>query len=168
LINLVAFDAQERRAEDLLGFRVDQHVHEALGFATLPGTADSAHHHLANERLAPRGSDLSFGLPDPAQRRVDIEGIGRNAVGHAAWIVVEQVGRDDFVPEFGERPHGTRSLATCQSQDKRGNKQQEKNEEQNLGDFDSAGRNASKAEQRGDQRDDKKYDGIMQRLLSFH
>lgn len=56
-------------------------------------------------------------------------------------------------------------LFAYQPDKKRDHKQQDKNEEKDLGDLDGTGRDAGKAEQRGDQRDHEKYGGIIQRFL---
>ena len=95
--DLVALDAEQRCAEDELAFGVDQHFHEALRLAALLGSADALHRHHADEsRLAAR-AHLRLAHADPAERRVDEERIGAQAVADAALVAVEQVVGDDLV-----------------------------------------------------------------------
>ena len=75
--HLVAADAEDRRAQDLLGLGVDDDLHEALGLALLHRAADPRHRPLAHQRLAARLADLATVMPGPAQRRIDVERVGR-------------------------------------------------------------------------------------------
>ena len=95
--DFVALDAEDRGAEDLLARSVHQDLHEALRFAALLRAADTAHRHPGNERTASVLHDVALGHAGPAQGRIDVQRIGGHAIGDAAAIVVEQVGRHDLV-----------------------------------------------------------------------
>ena len=57
----VALDAQDGGAEDLLGVRVDDDLHEAERLAFLDGAADARHRPLADEERSPEGARLALG-----------------------------------------------------------------------------------------------------------
>ena len=42
--DFVSVDTQDGRAQDLLGVGVDEHLHEAVGFASLLGASHIGHH----------------------------------------------------------------------------------------------------------------------------
>ena len=51
---------------------------------------------LATRRLAPALARLCLRHPGPAERRIDVQRVGGDAIAHAARIVLEQVGGDDL------------------------------------------------------------------------
>ncbi len=78
--DFIAADSENCCAENFLTFSVDQNLHEALRLAALPSAADARHHLLANQCLAAGVPNLGFCHTDPAQRRVDEQPIGHDAV----------------------------------------------------------------------------------------
>jgi len=80
-----------------------------------------------------------------------------------------------FVEEVWSSIHGhledkkaaASSSATEQSGDEREKEQDDENEEQNLRDPDRASGDSGKAQQSGNQRDHKKYGGVLEHFLSF-
>src|SRR5882672_5415610 len=95
--DLVAVQAEDRRAEQLLRPGVGQDLHEALRLAGFLSAADTGHRHLAGENLPSALAGLGLVHPDSAEGRVDKEGVARNAIGDPARIVVEEIGGDDLV-----------------------------------------------------------------------
>ena len=94
--DLVALDAEQRRPEDQPRLAVDQHLHEAPGLAALAGAPDPRHRQVAHERRPARRAHLRLGHADAAQRRIGEQGVGRDAVGNAPGVAVEEVGGDDL------------------------------------------------------------------------
>ena len=103
---LVAAGPEHGGAENLLGFRVDDDLHQAVGLAFLERAANARHRPLADEHRVATASRLGLGHARAAERRVDVEPVGGDSVGHAATGAVEQVRRDDLevvVGRVGER-----------------------------------------------------------------
>src|SRR5262245_30020741 len=95
--HLVALDAEQSGAEDLLRARVHQDLHEALGLAALEGAAHVLHEVPADEDLAAGGAGLSLVHPAAPERRIGVERVGRDALAQLAAAAVEEVGLDDLV-----------------------------------------------------------------------
>ena len=95
--DLVAFDAEQRGAEDALALGIDEHLHEALRLAALPGAADARHRHHADQRRLAARAHLGLAHADAAERRVGEERVRRDAVADLARAAVEQVVGDDLV-----------------------------------------------------------------------
>ena len=95
--DLVALDAQQRRAEDAVALRIHQHLHEALRLAAFAGAAHARHRQHADQHRPARGARLGLGDADARQRRIGEQRVGRDALADAARAAVEQVGGDDLV-----------------------------------------------------------------------
>jgi len=65
----------------------------------------------------PGWHDLRLGHAGPAQRWVDVERVGRDAIAHPARIVVEQVRRDDLEIVVGGMREGAAPVAIAQRPD---------------------------------------------------
>ena len=98
---LVAFDAEERRAEDLAAVGVGQHLEKALRLAALHRAADAGHRPAADQHPAAGGAGLGLGHAAAPERRVGEERVGRQAVGDLAVGAVQQVRGDDLVVVVG-------------------------------------------------------------------
>src|SRR5689334_21605843 len=75
--HLVAFDAEQRGAEEAFALRIDEHFHEALRLAPLDRAPDASHRHRADERFAPRLAHFAFAHADAAERRVGEKRVNR-------------------------------------------------------------------------------------------
>ena len=115
--DLVAPGPEQRGAEDLLALGIGQHLHEPGCFAFFDGTADAGHRARRDQGGLAAVPYLGLRHSRPAERRIDIERIGRNAVADPARPAVEEVCRDDleiiiggvgegaFAVAVAERPH---------------------------------------------------------------
>src|SRR5207245_9382741 len=93
-----AVDSYHRGAEDGLGLPIDDHLHDTQRRAALAGPADPGHRHFADQsRAAATGPRLALADAGPPQRRIGVERVGGDAVGHAARVAVEQIRRHDLV-----------------------------------------------------------------------
>lgn len=92
----VTAHAKDRRSQDLVGVRVDDHLHEALRLTLFHCPTDPGHRPLADQQLAAGRLGLSNTHPGPPQRRIDVEGVGGDAIADPAWVVIEQIGRNDL------------------------------------------------------------------------
>ena len=117
--NLVASGPENGGSEDLLVLGVDQQLHEALGFALFDRPGDPRHRACADQRAFPAAAHLLLGQTGPAERRVGIERIGRDAVAEPARIVVEQIGRDDLEIVIGGVGKGAPAVAVAERPDPR-------------------------------------------------
>ena len=95
--DLVTVQAQDRGAQQLPGIGVHEYLHETLRLAHFAGAADPGHEHFRGEQFSSALLCFSLVHADPAERRVDEEGIAGYAVGDPARIVIEQVGGHDFI-----------------------------------------------------------------------
>ena len=116
---LVAPDAQDRGAEDGVAVAVDHHLHEALRLALLDRAADAGHRPAADPHRMALGARLGLGHADAAERRIDVEGVGRNAVAHPARRAVEQVRGDDLEIVVGGVGEGAAAVAVAERPDAR-------------------------------------------------
>jgi len=94
---LIAAHAKDCRAEDRVRVAVDHDLYEPSCLAFLYRAGYARHRPIADPDHVAFGAGLGFCQTDPAERRIDIERVGRNAVAHAAVGAVEQVRRGDFV-----------------------------------------------------------------------
>src|SRR6516162_7148632 len=117
--HLVTSEPQDRGPENALVIRIDQDLHEALRLALFDRTAHSRHWPFCDKGRLVAFADLLFGHACSPQWRVDVERIGLNAVGRAALLVVEQVGRDDFVIIVRRMREGTFAVAITERPDAR-------------------------------------------------
>ena len=76
--------------------RVDDDLHEALRLAFLDRAADAGHRAAADADARPVARACGLGHADPAERRIDVERVSRNAVADLARGAVEQVRGDDL------------------------------------------------------------------------
>ena len=74
---------------------------------------------LATSSGRPRGPRLGLGHPDAAERRIDVERVGRNAVADPPVLAVEQVGRDDLEIVVGGMRERAAAVAVAQRPDPR-------------------------------------------------
>ena len=65
-----------------VGLGVDDDLHESLGLALLDGASDARHRPLADEEPRPLARASRLRHPGPPERRIDVEGVGRDAVAH--------------------------------------------------------------------------------------
>jgi hypothetical protein len=93
---LVAACPQNRRAEDLLGTGVDQHLHKAFSLALFEGTRHLRHRSRADQGGLARSAHCLFRKANPAERRIHVQRIRRQPVAHAARIIIQQVCRHNF------------------------------------------------------------------------
>jgi hypothetical protein len=115
--DLVAPGPEQRGTEDLLAVDVGQDLHEPSRFAFFDGTADAGHRARRNQGRLAAALHLGLRHSRPAERRIDIERVGRNAVADPARPAIEEVCRDDleiivggvsegaFAVAVAERPH---------------------------------------------------------------
>src|SRR3954464_3438462 len=94
--DLVAAGSQDACPENLLAVGVDQNLHEAVGLTLLDRSSNFRHQPLGGEHAAARAQRLGLGHAGAAERRIDEQSIGRDAVPDAAPTLVEQVRRDDL------------------------------------------------------------------------
>ncbi len=84
----IAADAKEGGAEDLMGFGVDEDLHEAEAFAFFDGAVDAGHRASGDEGFlagaACSVTNLGFGEADASERWVEVHGVAGNAVGDPA------------------------------------------------------------------------------------
>src|SRR5207247_10211985 len=99
--------------------RVDRDRLNALPLALLDGRADLGHRPAGRQQLAPARPRLRLGHADPAQRRIDIEGVSEDAVADPAGFAVEQVGGDDLEIVVGGMGEGAAAIAVAQRPDTR-------------------------------------------------
>ena len=77
---LVALDAENGGAENLLRVSVDDDFHEAERFVSLDGATDSSHRTLADEEGSTKGTRLRLGEPRASEGRIDVERTAGNSV----------------------------------------------------------------------------------------
>lgn len=116
---LIAFDAQDRRAEQLLGVRVDHDLDEAVGLAALAGSAHPGHGPLADEHPSPARARLGLVHADAAQGGIHEEAIDGDPIEHAAPLLfedvaLEEIARDDLVVVVGGVGEGAAPVALAE------------------------------------------------------
>ena len=116
--DLVASDAEEGRAEDLLRLRVDDDPHEPFRLALLARAADVRHRLGADEQLAPALARRAQRHSAPAERGVDVQGVGLDAVRDPARLTVEKVGGDDLVVVVGRVRERAAAVAVAERPDR--------------------------------------------------
>ena len=94
--DLVAAGAEDRRAQDLLALGVDDDLHEALRLALLDRSLHLRHGALADEDLLAGRLRRGLRHPGPAERRLDEERVGLDAVGHPPGVVVQEIRGHDL------------------------------------------------------------------------
>src|ERR1700759_4822439 len=77
---LVAADPEDGGPEDLVTVGVDDDLHKALRLTLFHGSTDPGHRTLPEQSLAARRADLADGHPGAAQRWIDVERVGGDAV----------------------------------------------------------------------------------------
>ena len=82
--DLVAVEPEDRCAQQHLGVRVDQHLHETLRLAGFVRPAYELHRHLRAQHLAAAGASFALAHADATERRVDEQRVARDAVRDAA------------------------------------------------------------------------------------
>ena len=119
--HLVAAHAEDGGAEDALALRVHQHLHETLRLSLLHRATDAAHRARGDQGRAPRSAHLRLGHAGAPERRVDVQGIAVDAVGHPPRLGAQQVAGHDLIVVVGgvgkgaapvalaERPHPRRA-----------------------------------------------------------
>ncbi len=98
---LVAVDAEDGAAEDLVGVGVDEELHEAGGLAHLPGASDGFHLPGTDQHVTSARQGLRVGHPEATERWVDEQPVAGDSVGNPTRVVVEQVGDNDLVIVVG-------------------------------------------------------------------
>ncbi len=93
---LVASYAENGGAENRVGVAVDNDFHKSLRFPLFDRAADAGHGPAADPDRVSFGARFGLGHADPAERRIDVERVNRNAVAHLARGAVEQVRRGDL------------------------------------------------------------------------
>src|SRR5947207_14490416 len=85
---LVTASPENRGAEDLPRFGIDDDLHQALRLAFLDRAPDAAHRPLRAKQCAAAGARLAVGHADTAERRIDVQGVANNAVADLACLAV--------------------------------------------------------------------------------
>src|SRR5947207_216773 len=94
--DLVTFHAQDGSSQDAFRLCVHQDLHEALRLAFLHGASHPTHGTGGHERGTAALAHLGFRHADPAQRRIDVDVVGGDAVADAASVPIQQVGGDNL------------------------------------------------------------------------
>ena len=113
----VAADAEERGAEDALGFGVDQDLHEAEAFAFFEGAVDAGHGAGGDEDWLARFACVGFRYADAGEGWVAVHGVAGYAVGDSSGVVVEEVCGDDFEVVVGGVSEGAAAVAVAEGVD---------------------------------------------------
>jgi hypothetical protein len=116
---LVAASAQDGCAEDFRRLRVHHHLHESLRLILLDSAPHTGHWPMSDEQGSAARARLGFGDADAAERRVDIESIGRNPLAHAARLATQEVGRNDLEVVVGRVCEGAAAIAVAERPDAR-------------------------------------------------
>src|SRR6266581_7720993 len=111
---LIALDPQERRSKDLLRFGVHQNFHESVRLAFFPRTADLRHRTLSNQSFPSGLSHFRLSHSCSAQRRINVKGVSRDPVAHAALVAVQKISGYNFIIIVCGMSEGASSVAITQ------------------------------------------------------
>src|SRR5260370_42238949 len=94
--DLVAPGREQGGAEDLLAIDIGQYLHKPSRLAFFDGTTDAGHRARRDQGGFAAALYLGLRHSSPAERRIDIERVGGNAITDPARVPVEEVCGDDF------------------------------------------------------------------------
>src|SRR3954452_24489656 len=92
----VATGSKDRRAQDVLCFRISHDLHQASCLAFLDGSRYACHRPGADQDWPAARAGLSLGQAHAAERRVDVERVTGNPMTDLPCFAVEEVRRGDF------------------------------------------------------------------------
>jgi hypothetical protein len=98
----------------LLAVGVGQDLHEPSRFAFFDGTADAGHRARRNQGRLAAALHLGLRHSRPAERRIDIECVGGNAVTDPARLPVEEVCGNDLEIIIGGVGEGAFAVAVAE------------------------------------------------------
>src|SRR5438874_12964776 len=83
-------DTQNCGAKNLLAVRIDQYLHEALGFAFLPRSSDVRHGHASDQDVVACAPCFGFTHAEATQRRVREQPVDRYPVAELAILAIQR------------------------------------------------------------------------------
>ena len=113
----IAPGPKNRGTQDLFGFRVNGDLDETLRLALLNCPAYSAHRMGRGEGRSPRLPYLGVREAASTQRRIYVQSVGLDTVGHAAMVCAEEVVGNDFIVVVRGMCKGATAVAVAQRPD---------------------------------------------------
>ena len=94
----------------------DRH-HESLSFPLFDCPGYAGHRAPSDKEGTSRGARLCLCHPDAAQRRIDVEGVTRNAIADAPPLAVQQVRSHNLKVVIGRMGEGAATVAVAKRPD---------------------------------------------------
>jgi hypothetical protein len=93
---LVATGSENGSAEDVMRLGIGDRQHKSLRFTLFYRAAHVGHPTVANNAWTSSVARLSLGDAGAAERRIDVEGVGWNAIAHAPPLALQEIPSDNL------------------------------------------------------------------------
>jgi len=93
---LVAAGSKDGSSQDLVSLGIHDDLHKTLCLALLNGAANLCHRPPPNQRAATAFANFFLRQACTAERRINVQSIGGNAIADFARVIVQKIRPDNF------------------------------------------------------------------------
>jgi hypothetical protein len=93
---LVTAGSKDGGSQDLVGLGIHHDLHKPLRLALLNGATNLRHRPPPNQRAATAFANFFLSQACTAERRINVQSIGGNAVADFARVIIQKIRADDF------------------------------------------------------------------------